>query len=201
MDKRNFSPTPSIKGLPAVDCYWLEHGTTSPSRIVGRDELGRAIEETVPAAYSRMFVMPDGCANDVPMRTWCGTYSSAPQDVSYEQTTTRDLILAGAMPLDVCPFTDEYAHITGGKLARTSAGETNCGGKPDGCEHMKKIMTARQALARSVHDKQQIEASNLTASQVQKMMSAAVAGGIEMQKAAIDPGASAKERLRQNKGE
>lgn len=130
--------------------YQLDMASVSPTVRVGTDEAGMPIEETRPPAYSKRFVGLDGCIKWVPLRTGA-VFSMEPEAERYEQIVMRDIIRDGQLPLWVCPYTNEYKHIAGGPLAKAPPGESDCGGHPDGCVHMKRIMEQRQAASLKKH--------------------------------------------------
>ena len=190
--------------------YNLTQSSVSPTRIVGSDEAGMPVEETIPTAYSRYFVGLDGCIKDVPMRT-AAVFSMEPEAERYEMVVAKEIIAAGQMPLEVCPYTFQFQHIKRGALVAVPPGETDCGGSPKlirggdgqivsgGCEHMQKVIDLRKANTRAKHDKLQESSKNLKSEDVQVMMEAtAKAFGVAMQQNARDQN---KDRLRGGQGE
>ena len=178
--------------------YQLNVNSVSLTRIVGVDDAGMPIEETIPHAYHRLFVGLDGGIKRVPMRT-AAVFSREPEAERYEQITMRDIISAGQMPLEACPYTFEYKHIKGGPLAKVPPGESDCGGKPTGCEHMHKVIDARIAVSRKKHDLIQTQAQNMKTEDVQRMLDT-VAEGVGAALAKHDPN-GAKAKMRAGKGE
>ncbi len=127
--------------------YQLSKASVSPSRITGRDARGFPIEDTIPtAAKWGFFLMPDGCTNKVPLRT--GSVPSMHADaIAYENETIYDLVMAGAIPSYLCPYSTTMYHITKGPFAAIPAGEVDCGGvdSEKGCTHLQGIASARKA--------------------------------------------------------
>lgn len=145
-------------GAPKERAYELNANSIHPTVIVGRDANGFPIEETRPPAYSRRFVHPDGGINWVPLRTGA-VYSKDPSAERYELLQLKDLLSNGWIPLECCPFTNEYRHIVGGSFVTPRNGETDCGGDkraldasiPDGslgCEHLRAVVKNRLERSR-----------------------------------------------------
>lgn len=135
--------------------YQLTKASVSPQRIVGRDARGFPKFDTVPTVPWKPFLMPDGCINKVPVRT--GSVPSMHADaVAYENETVYDLVMAGAIPAWLCPYSTKYTHLTDGPFATPENGERDCGGSYDegGCEHLKKIAAVRR---KHVLDSYQLE--------------------------------------------
>lgn len=131
--------------------YQLTAASVSPTRVIGRDEIGMPIEDTIPTTHFRQMVHPCGAINKVPMRTG-SVFSMEPEAERYEQQQMRELIASGWIPLEMCPYSTEYTHITHGPFVKIPAGEQACNGDPGGCVHMKKVIEGRIALARQKHD-------------------------------------------------
>ena len=184
--------------------YQLSENSVNPTVITGVDEAGMPIEETVPAAYSKKFVMPDGGINTVPMRT-AAVFSMEPEAERYEQIVTRDIISRGAMPLTACPYTHEYKHIKGGPLAKVPPGESDCGGAPGAtsaencCPHMKLVIAERVKKSRAKHDKQQAQVASMKLADVERLQEATVKAFGQALAAHLPD--KAKARLRDDKGE
>ncbi len=187
--------------------YQLTADSVSPTRIVGVDDAGMPIEETVPAAYSRWFVGLDGCEKDEPMRT-AAMFSMESEAERYEHSVTREIIAAGQMPLDACPYTFEYKHIKGTSLVKIPPGATDCGGtrqtdqwgKPIPCEHMLGVMAERKARSRAKHDKIQAAALLMKPEEIQRMHDS-MADAIGTAIARATSPKEAKARLRSGQGE
>lgn len=188
---------PEVSGGVTKGVYQLTNSSVSPTRVTGMDDAGMPIEETYPAAYSKLFVGLDGCVKDVPMRT-TADFSTEGEHERYEQTTTRDIIRDGQLPLEVCPYTGQFKYITGQpSLVKVPAGAEDCGGAPKGCKHMQAVIVERQKRARVKHDKLQEQAKVLKSDDVEKMLETTVkAFGVVMQQNNVD---SAKARLRDGK--
>lgn len=195
--------------------YQLTVNSTNPTRVVGVDDAGMPVEESVPAAYSRMFVGLDGCLRDIPMRTGAGC-SMEPEAERYEQVVLKEIVKAGVLPVEACPYTGQYSYITHApSLVKIPDGERDCGGNATlirdgsgqltsgGCVHMQKVITDRKARARKKHDDIQTKAGSWKSEDVERM-NTAMADSIG---AAIgkhlggDPAKANKARLRNGQGE
>jgi hypothetical protein len=126
--------------------YELNKSSVNPQRIVGRDELGMPILDSIPTVYWRPFLMMDGCMNKVPLRT--ASVPSMHQDaVAYENETINDLVLAGCIPAWLCPYSTRYQHlIVGGSFVKVPHGEQDCGGVDNevGCIHLQQLAERRK---------------------------------------------------------
>jgi hypothetical protein len=131
--------------------YQLSKASVSPQVQVGRDARGFPQLETVPTVPWKPFLMPDGCINKVPIRT--GSVPSMHADaIAYENETVTDLILAGAIPAWLCPYSTKYSHLTDGPFAQLPTDEhghpiaSDCGGshQPAGCLHLQAIAKVRR---------------------------------------------------------
>ncbi len=185
--------------------YQLTAQSAHPTRIVGRDEDGMPVEDTIPTVSWRHFVMPSGCINKVPIRT----SSASPEDdnsMAYEQMVTVDLITAGAIPLAMCPYSTEYTHITRGPFVKPQPGEEACAGDEanGGCSHMKALMERRKAKVRTKHEAEVRRIESMKNDEIERMQRGIVAGvGEVMAKhlAPQDAASAARNRLRTGKGE
>lgn len=133
--------------------YELTSSSVTPTKTYV-DIDGNVIEERIPVHYSQEWVMPNGCINNIPMRT-SAVFSMEPIHAVYEQTMSADLIRGGAMPLSECPWTNKYSFITGGTLARSKTPGEDCGGAPKGCSHMQAAMASRKATALKKFEEQE----------------------------------------------
>lgn len=126
--------------------YELTRYSAAPYQVVGRDKLGRPIEETINIAYSQKWVHPSGTVNNVVMRT--GAIFSMHHDaVAYENETTINNLVNGWLPLWCCPYTPQYRGVTGTRfLVDNPDNIEDCGGKPDGCEHVLAIAAERRRI-------------------------------------------------------
>ena len=158
--------------------YQLTNASVSPTRVIGRDEIGMPIEDTVPAAHWKYFVHPCGEPNKVVLRT-AAVFDMSPEAERYEIQTTRDLVSQGWIPLGMCPYSYELAHVTGGAFVKVPDGERDCGGKPDGCEHMKRVMETRRARARAKYESEEAVLQARTREDNERMI-AAVSEGVGM---------------------
>lgn len=156
--------------------YQLNENSVSPTRIVDTSEDGAPIEETIPAvAKHAKFVDLDGNVCDVALRTG-RVPSEEPEAVKYEWIVVSTLIQRGQLPLASCPYTNAFAHLKGGgPLVKAPANAKNagdCGGRPDGCSHMKAIIEERRAKSRARYDKQQEQFRQMGEGDIKKMMEA-----------------------------
>ncbi len=175
----SYKPSPHVRNslIPegangnSSNFYQLNADSVSPMRVIGYDDAGLPIEDTVPAAYWRDFVHPCGEVNKVVLHT-----SPVPDNATaverYEQNTIKDLIRDGWIPLNVCPYTFEFKHVKGGPLVKVPAGELDCGGHPDGCVHLKKIQGERRIRARAKHDADQKRVESMKREDVEHMLEA-----------------------------
>ncbi len=164
--------------------YELTPASVHPTAITGRDELGRPIEETRPPCYSRRFVHPDGSINWVPLRTGA-VYSDSVEAQRYELITVRELISHGWLPLETCPYSHEFNHITRGALVAipktATAEDMACrgdegaldGARRDdecGCKHLRAIIAKRRELAKERHAKDAKRMENLSREDVKALL-------------------------------
>ncbi len=160
--------------------YQLNANSASPTVIVGRDDIGMPIEETLPHGPWREFVHPSGSLNRVPMFTSVG--DSSLEFTRYGQQLEKELVQSGWIPSEMCPYSFEYKHFIGGSFVKVPKGEVDCGGsKSDGgCVHLQKVIEGRLASTLKKHEANQIALTSMKMPDVEKMMSAAVAAGIGM---------------------
>lgn len=150
--------------------YQLSEASVSPTRAVGVDEDGNIIEETIcTLAKSAKFVDLGGNICDVPLRTG-RVLSFEPEAVRYEQIVETDIIRGGQLPLGACPYTHAYRHIKGGPLVKVPEGEKDCGGKPEGCEHVWKVITSRRAAAKAKIEREEVNYRQMKEGDVKTMM-------------------------------
>lgn len=125
--------------------YELSRNSVHPERVIGRDSRGFPIMDTIPTVYWGWFLMPDGCLNKVPLRTG-SVYSKEAEAEAYEHYVTKELIEAGCIPAQFCPYSTRYAHLTFGPFVPPQHGETDCGGsaKEGGCEHLQALGKLRR---------------------------------------------------------
>lgn len=144
--------------------------SVSPTRVIGYDEAGFPVEETVcMLAKAAKFVDNDGNICEVPLRTG-RVPNNAPEHERYELMVIRDLLSQGQLPLAECPYTTKYFHIKSGPLVKPREGETMCDGAPDGCKHMKRVIEERRAKGLAKWQKHQAVVNSLDKSTVQTMM-------------------------------
>lgn len=190
--------------------YQLTDGNVSPTRVVGRSPEGLPIEETIPVIKSEKFVDLDGNICDVVLRN--GRVSgNSPAEERYELLARRDQLTAGCMPLAECPYTGEYRRITGAPtlVGEMPEGAHDCGGKPDGCEHLKPIIEKRRTRARDRYETQEKHARGITQGQaealVRSMAQGFAAGGLAAAPAPAPveppPASDARKNLRTGKGD
>jgi len=188
--------------------YQLVDGNVSPTRVVGRSPEGLPSEETIQVIKHEMFVDLDG--NICPVLLRNGRVSgNSPEEERYELLMRRDQITAGCLPLSECPYTGEYRRITGAPtlLGEPPEGARDCGGKPDGCEHLKPVIEQRRARCRERYEAQEKQARNITQAQAEalvlKMAQGFAAGLPAAQVAPVEPpsASDARKNLRTGKGE
>jgi len=152
--------------------YQLSELSVSPTRLVTIDEEGLPIEETIPtAAKHAKFVDRDGNVCDVALRTG-RVPSEEPEAIRYEQLVLFEQIRGNCLPLAVCPYTEAFRHIKGGPLLRPPPGASDCGGKPDGCDHIRAEIARRRGAARARHDKQQLQFRRMGEGDIREMLEA-----------------------------
>ena len=149
--------------------YQLDANSVSPTIVVGYDELGMPIEETIPHTHYRKIVTPMGYVNNVPLRT-CVPATMEPEGVQYENMVMTDLIRNGWLPLSECPYTFAYSHIKAGSLIPVPDGAKDCGGAPDGCKHLRDVMVKRREISQARHDKVQATAKTMKVEEVERMI-------------------------------
>jgi hypothetical protein len=188
--------------------YELTKQSAHPTRVVGRDDLGRPVEETVPTVYWKPFLMIDGCINKVPLRTG-SVPSMHTEAVAYENETMYDLIIDGCIPTENCPYSTKHSHITRGPYVRIPEGESDCGGSraEGGCAHMRALAIKRKAAVRADYDKREEEFSKMQRSEMERMREGIVAGvgeAMATHLAKMSPQQrveAGRNRLREGKGE
>ena len=191
--------------------YPLDKASVHPTRIIGRDRLGRPIEDTVPTVKWGWFLMMDGCINKVPLRTSSVTSQHA-DAVAYEQATIQDLVLGGAIPTWACPFSTKFMHLTGGAFVLAGPGETDCGGVDSerGCTHLQVLAKERTAEVKRISDLRTDEFAATHQDEIRRMRDGIVEGvgqavGIAMadhlSKAPGQAQAARRDRLREGKGD
>lgn len=180
--------------------YQLSQNSVSPTRIIGYDDAGLPIEETLPHCASRYFVMPDGEINLVPLRT-SAVPSREPESERYEYTLIRDLIRAGAIPLDTCPHTTDYRATVGGPLVTPPKGEAACDGAPKGCAHMGVVREKRKAIHKAKHDRVQAAPPSISPESMQQMTGAVATGVAEGVASSMAKLRANAERFKKGEGE
>lgn len=152
--------------------YQLTPDTVSPTRQAGTDEAGIPREETI-CVFSRWarFVDREGNIMDVPLSNG-RVFSREQAEENYKQLKIREQVLSGALPLEHCPYTEEFAWVRPGPLVTPPAGVKACKGDPDGCEHMKPIIEERRRRSRARHDAIQAQRDTMTVEQAHSLVSA-----------------------------
>lgn len=163
--------TPERIGGGQAKTYQLTADSVHPTRVIGRDEYGQVIEETIPIVKHREFVTMSGCINRVPIRTAPGN-APDPESLQIEQYTITRLISQGFLPVDECPFTTDYRTITGGPLVKPKAGESACSGKVGGCEHLHKVMTMRRERSAAQWRDQENKAAAMKSEEIANLATA-----------------------------
>jgi hypothetical protein len=150
--------------------YQIEANSASPTRVIGRDKLGRPIEETIPTCYYQHWVDPGGNVMKVPMRT-SSVFSLDTEAKRYEEETTVDLLRGGWLPLHVCPFTPVFRNVTGTPFLVENADRADdCGGEPDGCKHLRPIVVERQRVDKVRHAEQEEQFARMNPSQATDLL-------------------------------
>jgi hypothetical protein len=176
----NLTPRNST-GAPTAS-YELTRASVSPSRIVGRDSLGRPVEETEPTVHWAPFLMPDGCINKVPLRTG-SVLSMQAEATAYETETVTELVISGCIPANLCPYSTKYQHLTGGAFVAPPVGASDCGGVSDrwkavagGCEHLRALAAARQAVVLKKYNAEADLVATQESARYMRMQESTVAG-------------------------
>lgn len=152
--------------------YVLNDTSVSPTREIATTEEGFMIEETIMTlAKSARFVDRAGNVTDVALRTG-RVLSNEPGAAWYESYMVVELIRAGSLPLSHCPFTLAFGFVRKGPLVPKVDGKegVDCGGHPEGCEHMKKVIDARRKVSHAKWQKDQHQLEQLSKDQVTAMM-------------------------------
>lgn len=193
---------PEGLGGGAGGVYQLTASSVSPSRIIGRDEVGMPIEDTVPAAYWRYMLDPAGNICKVPLRT-AAVFSMEPEAERYEQQQIKELIGSGWIPMDLCPHSTEYTHITRGPFAKAPAGVEACDGKKSetGCEHMQKVTADRRLRSKAKHDAAQTKLTTMSTEEANRQLEQTTkAFGMALAQHMPDPSRQ-RQNLARGKGE
>ena len=180
--------------------YQLHAASAHPIRHIGRDELGRPIEDTLPTVDWKYFVTMSGCINKVPVRT-CSVSAEDTDGMNYENMVTTEAVQAGWIPLSMCPYSTEYTHITRGPFVKPPAGEEQCDGAESGCSHMKALMKKRQHAAKERADAAAKLLTSKRDDELAAMRDGIVAGVGEAIVKAQEHLSAGKNRLRSGKGE
>jgi hypothetical protein len=173
--------------------FQLDDNSVSPTRIVGRTDFGEAIEETMcMLGKHQNFVDALGNICTVPLATG-RVPSNMPEAHRYEMLTLMDHIRAGSFPIDVCPYTREFASLVGGPLIAAGPSNADCGGCvgattfEEACPHMQDLITRRRAEAARRSEKNELSIAQINKSQAKKMVKDLAASfGILQQIAADD---------------
>lgn len=203
--------TPQNQSGQSTQTYQLTKSSVSPVRHTGRDARGFPIEDTVPtSAKWEFWLMADGCINKVPLRT--GSVPSNHTDaIAYENETVYDLVVSGAIPVRLCPYSTKFQHLTGGgPFASPPPGVTDCGGSASehGCVHLQEIAKARREEVLRIYNLD-AEAFKSNAKEEHRRMLEGIVDGVGAALAkhaapaasATAQRANAAQRLRDGKGE
>jgi hypothetical protein len=186
--------------------YQLTKDSVSPSRVIGRDEIGMPIFDTVPTVPWKWFLSADGCFNKVPLRTGSAPNMNSQDSIAYELETIHDIVTAGFIPAWLCPYSTKMTHITNGPFAAIPPGESDCGGsdREGGCVHLQRIGELRRAKVRETNEKAEKAFNTKRDEEYARMRNELVEGvGMAIAKHATPQAAVAvaKQRLRDGKGE
>jgi hypothetical protein len=165
--------TPTEMPARAGRVVQIHEGNVTPVRVVGRDEYGAEIEETIcPLARSEKFVDMAGNICVVPLACSRADERTYHHD-KYAEQTRQDQIKAGSLPLAECPYTQGYQRLTRTPtLVKVPAGETACEGDPNspfGCKHMHALIDKRRARTLEVTKAQERTNKTLTEEQVHEL--------------------------------
>ena len=144
----------------STETYTLtKHSVTLTQQV--RDAAGKLREESICILPHRKFVDPAGNVVDVPVRTG-RVPSSEPEATRYENVTVNEQIIEGSIPLESCPYSTEAKHLIYGPYVLVPKGADDCGGKPDGCEHLWSIIKMRRATTRAKWEAELPERKTMT---------------------------------------
>lgn len=147
--------------------------------------------------------MLDGGINKVPLRTG-SVFSMQAEAVAYENEITTELVSLGCIPAWLCPHSTKFQHITGGPFL---PGGQDCGGKPEGCEHILALSEERKAGVKERYDAEAKLLADKAAEEYKKMVAGIVEGVSEGVGAALarqvapatPAGAARRQNLRDGK--
>jgi hypothetical protein len=186
--------------------YQLNEYSVNQTVTTGVDDAGLPVEETIPAAYHKKFVMPDGGINTVPLRT-AAVFSMEPEAERYEHMVTRDIIRAGAIPIEACAYSYKYAHLKNGQpFVKIPDGAVDCGGRPDAhsletcCPHLQAVIKSRRALSLAKYQKQEQSVSSMKTSDVERLTEMTAKAFGQAMATHFPDGSKAKQKLH-GKGE
>ena len=158
--------------------FQLTADSVSPQRRVGVGRFGEPIYETLCHNKGRHWVHPTGTINLVPMRTGVTDWETSASS-NYEAFLTRDLLLDGWIPLDVCPMTMAFQSTTGTRcLVDNPERVEDCGGGQAGkpCAHLAAVMAGRAAMAKAKFSAEQNGYSTMKSADVAGMMASLIQG-------------------------
>lgn len=151
--------------------YFLSVNNVSPTKDAtteGRDEdaKGTVPEETI-CSYSEKIDMMDlaGNLSEVPISN--GRVPSLRLEAQiYRVGLVRELIAAGHLPIDVCPYASATPYKPSGPLVRKPDGAKACAGEPGGCVHFLEVKKKRHTRAMAIWessnaDRESISIKNL----------------------------------------
>lgn len=170
-------------------------------RILGRNSDGVNVEEKVCPIRGEVFMDLEGNYGHHPLEN--GRIPS-PEGARAGQILREEGIqLLGWLPIAECPFTQRYHHLVKGPLVAPGEGESDCGGKPEGCSHWWKIQKSRAAKAKAaaVERNRTPDTSNVAAMGQVAESFASIAKWADAQMAAAPTVKDARTRLRDGKGE
>lgn len=148
--------------------FALSNESVAPIRMVrGPDGIPR--EETIcTLAKSARFVDRDGNVCTVPLRTG-RVMSNDVEAVRYEQVMLIDQLRGGSIPLEVCPHTMQFVAFKPGQLVPNPNNVIDCGGHPEGCQHMQAVIDERRAVSRAKWQADQRQVEELSKGDVKAM--------------------------------
>jgi hypothetical protein len=158
-----------VENRAGGNTYTLNESSVSPTRMT-RGEDGVIREETIcTLAKHAKFVDAGGNICTVALAT--GRVPSSEIEANrYEMITIIDQLRATSIPLEVCPYTLQFAHVVRGFLVPNPDHIADCGGHPDGCDHMRALIVERRKHSKAKWERDQSELKKLNESGAAQML-------------------------------
>jgi hypothetical protein len=172
--------------------------TIGRHRIIGRDENGLNIEEKVCPIQGEVFL--DRGGNYAHHALENGRIPSADGRKNSLLKREEGIRDAGWLPQAECPYTERYYHLVKGPLIKPPAGEKDCGGKPEGCEHWWAIEKARKAKSSADARVRKSKARNAGDDAIREL-GESIRGWTQAQMASAPDIKTARGRMREGRGE